>query len=69
MTDDIYPKLTDTGCRCPCTHIHPDDPLCDMNATGNVVYFMFETIIDMPMCRPCADVYQARMVAAGKVHA
>jgi len=64
-----YPKLSADGCRCPCIHIHPDEPLCGMYATGDVVYFMFHTAITMPMCRPCADVYQARMVAAGKVTA
>jgi hypothetical protein len=60
----VHPKLAEYGCRCPCIHIHPYDPLCTLTAAHDVLYVMFGDSITLPMCRPCADAYQRRMLAA-----
>lgn len=58
-----YPKLAHDGCRCPCTHLHPDTFVCEYTAQGVVLYRMFNEDIHMPMCRPCADAYLDRFMA------
>lgn len=67
----MYEKLAHDGCHCLCSYTHPDNAgICATTADGDVLATLFNEPVNIPMCRPCADAYQARyMSKAGKSYA